>query len=178
MPRATKMKPSQWLGLTYIAAVILIVTWTAFHCRWQCHLQFSHMTCIGNLPTTPAWLKPPPLEYESFRKTLTDLPNFESSAGTITVVMDWEPMLIDAVIWFWWVSAAFGVVARIGSIGHESIALVFARSFGLWLSVAAGICLVLWTMVGGWGAPLPLFFAACGIAGGAIQGWAWCDDSM
>ena len=127
-----------------------------------------------DLPTSPVWSSPNVPQVELFERTFE---GFESSADAeVLVYHKWGWWMTELL--FKWLLAFLVIVP---------VAFIFFRS-NVWMGVIARIgvgliggalsCLLFWVLIGGWGAPAPLFFGTVGILVGCVWAFAYRKASI
>jgi hypothetical protein len=165
------------LRLLFFAAFSLCFYWTFAHADWEASLRIPGrgVTSLVALPQAPVWNPPPPPSYNRFLKDFNDLPKQQPSGARIVRYQKVEWTLETGSLYLWGVTVATAILYRLARLvgGRRDVVLHIVARVAIALSVAAVACIVLWLIAGGWGPPMPLFFAFVGLAGGIVWGcWA------
>jgi hypothetical protein len=166
------------LRLLFLAGLGLCVYETFSHAYWEASLRIPgrDVTYLVDIPRAPAWNPPPPPSYARFRRDFNDLPQAEPSGAKIARYHKLEWTLIDGSLYLWGVAVVTAIgygFARV--VGRRDVVLHVVARVAIALTIAALACLALWIIGGGWGPPMPLFFAIVGLSGGIVWGmlsWA------
>ena len=166
MPLSANKQFGRGITIAFAAVVILVAIWTLSNGVWWGSLFNGNQTWLIDLPNQPVWSPPDPPGYAEFRRDFNHLPSEQSKGSTIGVELKWDFMLISFFLYLLAVTVLFAVVTLIGPVGQQSFGIYVIRSLALSLSGAAVACFVVWTLVGGWGPPSPLFFGIVGLVVG------------
>ncbi len=141
---------------------------------WIGQYQIGRRTWTIHLPESPVWDAPPVPEYDDFRSVFDGHSDRQQPGCVIVRELRWRPMLLSFLFHFWVIAiVTFTLYWRGGwRRGIRDPILILSSSIALGLSLAGIACVVLWIVFGGWGPPIPLGLAFCGIAAGTVAGFA------
>jgi hypothetical protein len=150
----------------FLITVALVAASVLMRARWESRLHVDYCTWILTLPQAPLGAAPDVPTYQQFRKTFDDIPGESTPGLTIRRLLKWDWMLFDFLLYLWGVTLAFGIVYRMVRGKRRDPLLHGALCVGVAVTVAAGICVGLWLLLGGWGPPAPEFFGVLGVVVG------------
>ena len=152
------------LWIIVVAVLISPFAYSAFRSDWKGVLKSKNHYYLMDLEPSPIWDPPASPSYVAFKSKYQELPNDTDSI--IYVDQDWGSTFLNGAFGLWAVSAILGIVHVLVRRKHRESALVLASWLFVSTSVAALMCLQLYLLLGGWGAPFPAAFALAGIVGG------------
>jgi hypothetical protein len=160
-----------WLFIFACLGCVVAVAWNG---RWEARLSAGSATWIQDLPRAPIWSPPAEPDYARFREAFSGegFPGPDQPGLSIRRVLKLDWMAIDLLFYLWPLTLAFGVVYLGLRERRRDMMLHLALSAGAGLTAAAVVCIGLWLVCGGWGAPAPEFFGAVGLVGGILTGWS------
>ena len=153
------------LSFMFLVSALVVCLVAFSRGRWEATLAAGSSTWIIDLPRTPAWSPPAIPTLDSFTNTFSDIPP-TSSPVLRRFRLGWT--FLDAALYFWAVSVAFGLAYLLFRRRHRNPILHTALCLGASFTGAAIVCVGLWIVFGGWGAPFPEFFAGLALVIGLI----------
>ncbi|MBS0209323.1 MAG: hypothetical protein JSS27_10240 [Planctomycetes bacterium] len=165
------MTTSRFLSWLYLTATIAVIAWEASSVPWKAECVIDRHNLSMHLSPHPVWAPPRSPAYSEFQAAFHSLIEMPPNSTSISVRVLWGAAAIEVVLMFWVVSILVALVSFMENPRRIEFPVVFARSFALCLTFAAGSCFVLYVIVGGWGPPFPEFFAVCGLVAGAFFGF-------
>jgi hypothetical protein len=160
----------RWIFVAACLSCIVVVAWNS---RWEGSLTRTDHTIIVDLGRSPVWAPPAVPPYSRFSKDFKDSQGFpdEDDPGLSIrreLKSDW--MAVDLLLYLWLVTVVGGLL-YLGVRGdRRDVVLHCGLSVGIGLTIAASVCVGLWLLCGGWGAPAPEFFGGLGLVGGLLVG--------
>lgn len=156
--------------LLFLALTAGVLAWQVMNVPWETRYYApgqSRSSVSYVHAATPLWAGPSPLSVSQLAALWpagSEL-RFDPAGRTETGV-HWE-FLVVGVLATWALLA--GLLWPIFLLGRLRPSWGRAMRFSLGLFAGAALCFGLWLVFGGWGPPLPLFFALLGV----FLGWLW-----
>jgi|GEM_PF-2251531 len=154
-----------------VVALLAPAGWLSLHGRWESaytvRTPHGMRSYLLDIPNHALWNTPAYPTVAAFSAAFPDTETPFPVNGTVTGYHKWDWWLID-LLTVWLVSFAFIVLVGL-SFSFKTPAWGALMRVGGGLYLGAGVCVVLWIIMGGWGPPAPLI---CGVAG-IIAGIGW-----
>ncbi len=163
-----------WLRLALVAGCLGVTAWAAATAPWQAQLVHTDCSFIIDLGEHPVWRPPAAPGYEAFRRVFERSEGFPPPKGWYDIRVSYSPagVALTALFSCWPVAFLCGLAYLAVRGPRRDVLLQCALGGSTGLATAVAVCVGLWCVIGGWGPPLLVGFAAVGVVGGVVCGLA------